>query len=74
MVQIDGLYKLVMNDLAPEAMIVKDVDTVLVVTAFIGQVPLVHRLEKDPFVTICTGDYVRVNADEGTVTVTKQQT
>ena len=70
-VQIDGLFKLVRNDLAPTAMIVKDVETVLVVTAFIAQVPLVDRLERDPFVAIRTGDFVRLDADRGAVTVTK---
>ena len=70
-VQIDGLFKLVKNGLAPKAMIVKDVETVLVVTAFIAQVPLVDRLERDPFGAISSGDFVKVDADEGLVTVTK---
>jgi predicted aconitase with swiveling domain len=70
-VQIDGLFKLVQNGLAPTAMIVKDVETVLVVTAFIAQVPLVDRLERDPLEAIRTGDFVKVEADKGTVTVTK---
>jgi hypothetical protein len=70
-VQIDGLFKLVKNGLAPTAMIVKDVETVLVVTAFIAQVPLVDRLEKDPLEAISTGDLVKVDANKGTVTVTK---
>jgi hypothetical protein len=73
-VQIDDLYKLVMNDLGPKALIVRDVDTVLVAAAFIGRVPLVDRLEKDPFLVIRTSDRVRVNADEGTVTITKHNT
>lgn len=68
-VQIDGLFKLASRNLAPRAMIVKDVETVLVVSAFIAKVPLVDRLEKDPFVTIRTGDFVRVDADKGTVVV-----
>jgi predicted aconitase with swiveling domain len=71
-VQIDGLFKLVQNNLAPKGMIVKDIETVLVVTAFIAQVPLVDRLEKDPFDAIYTGDLVKVDADNGTVTVIKK--
>ncbi len=71
-VQIDGLFKLVKNGLAPTAMIVKEVETVLVVTAFIAQVPLVDRLEKDPLEAISTGDFVKVDADKGTVTVAKK--
>jgi predicted aconitase with swiveling domain len=70
-VQIDGLFKLVKNGLAPKAMIVKDVETVLVVTAFIAQVPLVDRLERDPLEAISTGDLVKVDANKGTVTITK---
>jgi len=72
-VQIDGIYKLVSNNLAPKALIVKDVETVLVVSAFIVKVPLVNRLEKDPFEAIQTGDFVKVDADKGTVTVAKQK-
>jgi len=68
-VQIDGLFKLASHNLAPKAMIVKDVETVLIVSAFIAKVPLVDRLEKDPFETIHTGDLVKVDADKGTVTV-----
>jgi predicted aconitase with swiveling domain len=70
-VQIDGLFKLASRNLAPRAMIVKDVETVLIVSAFIAKVPLVDRLEKDPFETIRTGDMVKVDADKGTVVVEK---
>ena len=73
-VQIDGLYKLATNNLAPKAMIAKDADTVLVVAAFIGRVPLVDRLENDQFAAINRGDYVRVDADKGTVRIARQKT
>jgi hypothetical protein len=72
-VQIDGLFKLASNNLAPKALIVKDVETVLVVSAFMVKVPLVDRLENDPFEAIETGDFVKVDADKGTVTITKQK-
>ncbi len=68
-VQIDGLFKLASRNLAPKAMIVKDVETVLIVSAFIAKVPLVDRLERDPFKAIKTGDLVRVDANKGTVVV-----
>lgn len=68
-VQIDGLYKLAKNGLAPKALIVKDVETVLVVSAFLVKVPLVDRLEKDPFKVIRTGDFVEVDANKGKVAV-----
>ena len=68
-VQIDGLFKLASHSLAPKAMIVKDVETVLIVSAVLAKVPLVDRLEKDPFEAIHTGDMVRVDAEKGIVTV-----
>ena len=71
-VQIDGLFKLAQNNLAPKAMIVKDVETVLVVSAFIAKVPLVDRLEVDPFDAIRTGDFVKVDADKGIVVTTRR--
>lgn len=71
-VQIDGLFKLTLNNVAPKAMIVKDVETVLVVSAFIAKVPLVNKLEKDPFETIRTGDFVRVDAEKGLITIARR--
>jgi hypothetical protein len=72
-VQIDGLFKLASNKAAPKAMIVKDVETVLVVSAFIARVPLVDRLEKDPFKIIHSGDLVKVNAENELVTISRRQ-
>jgi predicted aconitase with swiveling domain len=72
-VQIDGLFKLAQHKVAPKALIAKDVETVLVVSAFIVNVPLVDRLEKDVFEAINTGDFVKVDAKKGTVTITKQE-
>jgi len=71
-VQIDGLFKLASHNLAPKALIVKDIETVLIVSAFLVKVPLVDRLEKDPFEVIHTGDFVRVDAEKGIVTVKKR--
>jgi len=71
-VQIDGLFKLARHSVGPKAMIVKDVETVLVVSAFIVKVPLVNKLEKDPFEIIQTGDFIKVNAEKGLVKITKR--
>jgi predicted aconitase with swiveling domain len=70
-VQMDGLVKLLLNKNAPSAMIVADVEPVLVGSAVLTKIPLVDRLERDPFQTISTGDLVKVDADHGTVTVAK---
>ena len=55
-------------------MIVKEVETVLVVSAFIAKVPLVDKLEKDPFKAIRNGDFVKVDADKGIVEVMRPKT
>jgi len=68
-VQIDGLFKLASRNLAPKAMIVKDVETVLIVSAVLAKVPLVDRLEEDPFQAIHTNDKVKVDSDKGIVTI-----
>jgi predicted aconitase with swiveling domain len=54
-------------------MIVKDVETVLIVSAFIAKVPLVDKLERDPFGIIRNGDYVTVDADKGMVTIASRK-
>jgi len=70
-VQMDGLVKLLLNKKAPVAMIACDVEPVLVGTAVLTKVPLVDRLEKDPFESIHNGDKVKVDADKGLVSITK---
>jgi hypothetical protein len=71
-VQIDGLFKLASHNVAPKALIVKDVETVLIVSAFLAKVPLVDRLEKDPFEVIRTGDFVKVDAEKCRVLITRK--
>jgi len=68
-VQMDGLVKLLLNNKSPSAMIVKDIEPVLVGSAVLTKIPLVDRLEKDQFETIRTGDFVKVDADKGIVTL-----
>ncbi len=72
-VQIDGLYQLSAHNNAPRAIIVRDIDPVLVSAAVIMNVPLVHKLEENPFDTISTGDYVKVDADNESVKVVESK-
>jgi hypothetical protein len=53
-------------------MIVKDIEPVLVGSAVLTKIPLVDRLEEDPFEVIRTGDTVKVDADRGIVTLTRK--
>lgn len=72
-VQMDGLCKLKLNKTAPSAMIVADVEPVLVSAAALLNIPLVDRLETDPFQVIRTGDIVKVDAGKSIVTVVKSR-
>ena len=69
-VQMDGLVKLLINKNAPKAMIVTDVEPVLLGSAVLTKIPLVDRLERNSFEAIRSGDFVKVDADRGSVTVT----
>jgi predicted aconitase with swiveling domain len=71
-VQMDGLVKLLLNKAAPSAMIVKDVEPVLVGSAVLTNIPLVDRLEVDPFEAIQSGDFLKVDADRGIITLTRK--
>ena len=70
-VQADGLYQLTMHGNAPKAMIIQHPDTVLVSSAIIMGIPLVDRLNADFYRTVDQGDWIRVDADQSAVVVTK---
>jgi hypothetical protein len=71
-VQMDGLCKLMLNNAMPKAMIVADVEPVLVSAAALLKIPLVDRLERDPFEVIQAGDIVKVDATNAVITIVKQ--
>ena len=71
-VQVDGFYQLWVRDNLPAAIILIDAEPVIVSSAVIVSSPMVDRMEADPFEAIEDGDYVEVDADANTVTVTKK--
>jgi predicted aconitase with swiveling domain len=68
-VMIDGLYQLKMNGNLPAAIIVVDIEPVLVSSAVVVGVPIVDRLAVDPYELIRDNAYVAVDADQGEVRV-----
>lgn len=68
-VQADGLYKLAMNNKSPVAMIIEHADPVLVTSAIIMEVPMVHKVEKEFYDDVKEGDKIIVDADEGLITI-----
>lgn len=71
-VQGDGLYMLTKKGTAPRAMIIQHPDTVLVTGAIIMKIPLVDRVEKQIYEQVKDGDYVKVDADKGLITLVKK--
>jgi uncharacterized protein len=58
---------------APAAFVNTDIDALAVLGCVVNQIPMVSDLQDDPFEIIETGDHVTVDADAGTLVVTKQQ-
>jgi predicted aconitase with swiveling domain len=58
---------------APKAIINRKAEGVVAVSAIITGTPMVHGLEVDPLKLIKTGDFVRINANDGFVEITKKE-
>lgn len=71
-VQLDGLFQMMEKKNLPRALIVIDPDPVLVSSVYVVNVPMVDRTEKSPYDIIKDGDWVKVDSDSQTVTITKQ--
>jgi len=56
----------------PRAMIVKELEPVLAAAILTADIPAVDMLDKDPLAVIKTGDYIKLDADKGTVLVMKK--
>jgi len=64
-VQADGLYKLERDGNAPKGFIVKQLDTVLVSSAIIMEIPMVDQVDEDFYSAIKDGDMIRLDAING---------
>ncbi|MBL3539199.1 DUF126 domain-containing protein [Aminivibrio sp.] len=68
-VMMDGLYQLKMRNNLPAAIIVDEVEPVLVSSCVVAGVPVVDRLEENPYTVLKDGDRVIVDADAETVLI-----
>jgi len=57
---------------SPKAMIIREINSLTGIGAVVMRVPTVTDLDKDPTEVIATGDWVKVDADQGIVEVTKK--
>jgi len=65
------LINLARRGLAPKAIIQRESDTVTLIGAVVGEIPLVHRLDQDPLNVIENGDKVTVDSEKGIVEIEK---
>jgi predicted aconitase with swiveling domain len=56
---------------APKGIINQKAEGVVAISAIITGTPMVHGLDQDPLVVIQTGDFIRIDADNGIVEVKK---
>ena len=68
-VQSDGLFQLMMHKNQPAAMVIQHPETVLVAGAIIMEIPLVDQVDPEFYKTVKDGDCVRVDANNGTITI-----
>ncbi len=66
------IYEMVYKKTAPVAFVQIEREPVATVGCIMGNIPVVDCLNLDPTRIIVTGDFVEVDADQGTVTVTKK--
>jgi uncharacterized protein len=66
------IYDMVSRGTAPVAFIQVSPEGVTTIGAIIGEIPVVAGLDQDPTLAICTGDFIEMDADAGTVTVTRR--
>ena len=53
----------------PKGMICIEVEPVMAMVAITNDIPMVHQLDRNPLEVIKTGDYIKMDATEGTVDV-----
>ena len=59
-------------DQSPKAMIIREISSLTGIGAVVMRVPTVTDLDQDPTEVIETGDWVKVDADQGIVEITKK--
>ncbi|HEX2988746.1 MAG TPA: DUF126 domain-containing protein, partial [Chloroflexota bacterium] len=66
------LYEMVYRKTAPVALVQGERDPVTTVGCIMGNIPAVDGFDQDPTEAVTTGDFVEVDADTGTVTITRK--
>ena len=57
---------------APAAMLFNEMSTKIALGAVVTRAPAMTDFDSDPLLALCTGDWVRVDADQGLVEVLRR--
>ena len=66
------IYAMAKRKTGPAAMINVEAEPIIAVGAAMGNIPMVDRLDQNPLEVISTGDYVKIDAEQGIVEITKK--
>jgi hypothetical protein len=65
-------FDCVKNGVAPKAILCQRADGVIAMGAIMAKIPAVHLFKKDIMKAVQTGDYAKVDADNGTLEILKK--
>jgi len=65
-------YRAAKNEVAPAGFVCGEVEPVLAAGMIAAGIPCVDKLEQDPLKVIKTGDWVKVDGDNGLVEITRK--
>jgi predicted aconitase with swiveling domain len=68
------MYQLKKNGTAPAAIVNLETEPIVAVGAIISEIPLVDKLDRNPYEVLNNGDLVLVNGSEGYIELIKQRT
>jgi uncharacterized protein len=68
-VQADGLYRLIINGVAPTAVVIARPEPVLVSTIIAMEIPLVDEVDAGFYEAVADGAHIKVDATAGTITL-----
>lgn len=67
------IYAMAKRKTAPAGMINVEAEPIIAVGSAMGDIPMVHRLEKNPLEVISMGDQVKIDGEKGIVEITKKE-
>jgi predicted aconitase with swiveling domain len=65
-------YRAAKANTCPKAIVCMEAEPVLAAAAIVANMPMVDRLNRNPVEVIKTGDWVKVDADNGIIEITKK--